>query len=50
MIEIEKNVPMPQSRGLSGRYPFGDMKVTHYKQPNAELTARPKAVAGSTTG
>ena len=27
MIEIEKNVPMPQSRGLSGRYPFGDMKV-----------------------
>ena len=27
MIEIEKNVPMPQGRGLSGRFPFGDMKV-----------------------
>ncbi|MBK8361823.1 MAG: hypothetical protein IPL15_23880 [Comamonadaceae bacterium] len=27
MIEIEKNVPMPEGRGLSGRFPFGDMKV-----------------------
>ena len=27
MIEIEKNVPLPQGRGLSRRFPCGDMKV-----------------------